>query len=84
MLPGLVLDTTEPDHLSVRETGEMADPRTASATIKFRDKNSNSACCSPAQGRRENRVESRGWPDQPRRGFVSVNAGWRPRAWPFC
>ena len=38
MLPGLVLDTTEPDHLSVRETGEMADPRTASATIKFRDK----------------------------------------------
>ena len=38
MLPGLVLDTTEPDHLSVRETGEMADPRTASATVKFRDK----------------------------------------------
>jgi hypothetical protein len=38
VLPGLVLDTTEPDHLSVRETGEMADPRTASATVKFRDK----------------------------------------------
>ena len=38
MLPGLVLDTTGPDHLSVRETGEMADRRTASAAVTFRYK----------------------------------------------
>ena len=34
MLPGLVLDTTGPDHLSVRETVEMADRRTASAAVR--------------------------------------------------
>ena len=38
MLPGLVLDTTGPDHLSVRETVEMADRRTASAAVTFRGK----------------------------------------------
>ena len=38
MLPGLVLDTTGPDHLSVRETAEMADRRTASAAVTFREK----------------------------------------------
>ena len=38
MLPGLVLDTTGPNHLSVRETGEMADWRTASAAVTFRYK----------------------------------------------
>ena len=48
VLPGLVLDTTGPDHLSVRETGEMADPRTASATLSSATRNLYSACCSPA------------------------------------
>ena len=38
MLPGLVLDTTGPNHLSVRETVEMADRRTASAAVTFREK----------------------------------------------
>ena len=38
MLPGLVLDTTGPNHLSVRETVEMADRRTASAAVSFREK----------------------------------------------
>ena len=38
MLPGLVLDTTGPNHLSVRETVEMADRRTSSAAFTFRAK----------------------------------------------
>lgn len=38
MLPGLVLDTTGPDHLSVRETVEMADRRTAGAAATFRER----------------------------------------------
>ena len=38
MLPGLVLDTTGPNHLSVRETVEMADRRTAGAAVTFREK----------------------------------------------
>ena len=48
MLPGLVLDTTGPDHLSVRETVEMADRRTASAALRSAGRNLYSACCGSA------------------------------------
>ena len=48
MLPGLVLDTTGPNHLSVRETVEMADRRTASAAVRSARRNLYSACCGKA------------------------------------
>ena len=76
MLPGLVLDTTGPNHLSVRETVEMADRRTAGAAVTFRETEFVVGMLrqSTTWGR-ENRVESSAGPNQPRRGFVSVKAG---------
>ena len=77
MLPGLVLDTTGPDNLSVRETAETADRRTASAAVTLREKEFvlGMLRSSTTWGGRENRVESSAGPNQPRRGFVSVKPG---------
>ena len=73
MLPGLVLDTTGPDHLSVRETVEMADRRTASAAVTFRGKEFVLGMLRLGTTGRENRVESSAGPNRP-----SVRIGQLP------